>query len=63
MKKYFLLMAFALAMFVTIPARAQGCFDSPEDPTLVLAGLAGGAYAFSAVRTRMRARRARKIDQ
>lgn len=61
MKKHFLLMAFTLALFVTIPARAQGgCVDSPENPTLILAGLAGGAYAFSALRTRVRARRGRR---
>jgi XrtJ-associated TM-motif-TM protein len=58
MKKYLLLMAFTLALLVTIPARAQaGCEDSPENPTLILAGLAGGAYAVSALRTRIRARR------
>ena len=58
MKKYLLLMAFALALFVTVPARAQGfCEDSPENPTLILAGLAGGAYAVSALRTRIRAKR------
>ena len=60
MKKYFLLMAFTLALFVTIPAHAQGgCEDSPENPTLILAGLAGGAYAVSAVRMRIRAKRSK----
>ncbi len=34
-----------------------GCQDSPENPTLVLAGLASGAFAVSQVRNRMRARR------
>lgn len=58
MKKYFFLMSFASALLVAIPAHAQGgCDDSPENPTLILASLAGGAYAVSALRTRMRARR------
>jgi XrtJ-associated TM-motif-TM protein len=57
MKKYALLMAFAFAL-AAIPAHAQGaCEDSPENPTLILAGLAGGAYAVSAIRLRVRARR------
>jgi len=48
-------------MIAAIPARAQGgCDDSPENPTLILAGLAGGAYAISNVRTRIRARKAQK---
>ena len=52
MKKTFLLTALAFAMIAAIPARAQGgCDDSPENPTLILAGLAGGAYAISSVRT------------
>ena len=63
MKKTFLLTVLAFAMVAAIPARAQGgCGDSPENPTLILAGLAGAAYAISNVRTRIRARRAtRKI--
>jgi XrtJ-associated TM-motif-TM protein len=61
MKNIFLTIALAFALFVAIPARAQGgCDDSPENPTLILAGLAGGAYAVSNLRTRMRARRAPK---
>jgi XrtJ-associated TM-motif-TM protein len=41
------------------PARAQGvCDDSPENPTIILAGLAGGAYAVSSLRNRMRIRAA-----
>jgi XrtJ-associated TM-motif-TM protein len=61
MKKTFLLTAIAFALIAAIPARAQGeCQDSPENPTLILAGLAGGAYAFSSIRTRIRARRAPK---
>jgi XrtJ-associated TM-motif-TM protein len=49
-------LVFALA---ATPARAQGgCDDSPENPTLILAGLASGAYALSALRHRMRLRAA-----
>lgn len=45
--------------FVASPARAQGaCDDSPENPTLILAGLASGAYAVSTLRNRMRVRAA-----
>jgi XrtJ-associated TM-motif-TM protein len=56
--------ALALALIVALPARAQtpdgfgGCEDSPENPTLILAGLAGGAFAINAMRLRYRARRA-----
>jgi len=61
MKKTLLLMALAVTLFVASPARAQGgCDDSPENPTLILAGLAGGAYTVSQLRTRIRARRAIK---
>lgn len=61
MKKTFLLTALAFALIAAVPARAQGgCNDSPENPTLILAGLAGGAYAVSSIRTRIRARKAPK---
>jgi XrtJ-associated TM-motif-TM protein len=61
MKKTFLLTALAFAMIAAIPARAQGgCDDTPENPTLILAGLASGAFAVSSLRTRIRARRAPK---
>jgi XrtJ-associated TM-motif-TM protein len=61
MKKYFLLMALTLALFVTIPARAQGgCVDTPENPTLVLGGLASAVFGAKALHTRYRARRATK---
>jgi XrtJ-associated TM-motif-TM protein len=61
MKKTFLLTALAFALIAAIPARAQGaCDDSPENPTLILAGLAGGAYAISSMRMKIRARRAKK---
>ncbi|MBW4040167.1 MAG: PExPT-CTERM protein [Acidobacteria bacterium] len=62
MKKTVLLTALAFALIAAVPAHAQldGCSDSPENPTLILAGLAGGAYALSSVRMRIRARRAAK---
>jgi XrtJ-associated TM-motif-TM protein len=57
MKKSLLLAALLIAVTVVLPARAQtGCDDSPENPTLILAGLAGGAFAVSSLRTRFRAR-------
>ncbi len=61
MKKTLLLTTLVLGLMVAIPARAQdGCVDSPENPTLILAGLAGGAYFISSARMRMRARRTKK---
>lgn len=60
MKKLALLMTCAFAL-VALPAYAQGgCEQSPENPTLILAGLAGGAYTVSAIRMRVRARRSNK---
>ena len=59
MKQTFLLVALVLALAVSVPARAQGgCDDTPENPTLILAGLASGVFAASNIRTRIRARRA-----
>ena len=53
--------AFAAAVVLVVPAHAQfGCTNSPENPTLILAGLAGGAYAVSSLRTRISARKAGK---
>lgn len=58
MKKAILSLALALPLILALPAHAQsGCEDSPENPTLVLAGLAGGVFAVSSLRTRIRARR------
>jgi XrtJ-associated TM-motif-TM protein len=56
MKKMHLLFGFALMLAVTLPLRAQsGCVDSPEDPTIVLALVAGaGAFAASVWRSRSR---------
>lgn len=45
------------------PALAQsGCDDSPENPTLILAGLAGGVYAANNLRMRLQARRAARTQ-
>ena len=61
MKKTFLFIALAFALIAALPAHAQmGCDDSPENPTIILAGLAGGAFAVSSMKTRFRARRASK---
>ena len=63
MRMKFLFAALALALVVALPARAQtpdgfgGCEDSPENPTLILAGLAGGAFAINSLRLRLRSRR------
>ena len=64
MRMKFLFAALALALVVALPARAQtpagfgGCEDSPENPTLILAGLACGAFAINSLRLRLRSRRA-----
>ncbi len=54
-----------LALSVAMPLSAQGfgggCGDSPENPTLILAGLASGAFAVSSFRIRLRARRASHV--
>jgi XrtJ-associated TM-motif-TM protein len=60
MKKFsFLPALIAIFLLSSRIAHAQfgGCGDSPENPTLVLAGLASGAFAVSQVRMRLRARR------
>jgi XrtJ-associated TM-motif-TM protein len=61
MKKTFLLAALAFVTIAAVPAFAQGgCGDTPENPTLILGGLASGAFAISTMRTRILARRALK---
>jgi XrtJ-associated TM-motif-TM protein len=56
MKKTILPIAFALMFAAALPLRAQsGCADSPEDPTVILALLAGaGAFVASVRRARSR---------
>jgi XrtJ-associated TM-motif-TM protein len=62
MKKAILSIALAIPLIAVLPAHAQigVCDDSPENPTLILAGLAGGVFAVSSLRTRLRARRTPK---
>ena len=58
MKKLSLLTLAIAALLVSRPAFALGgCADSPENPTLLLAGLAGGVYGARYLRTYMRARK------
>lgn len=60
MKKTLLFAAIAL-MVIAVPAFAQGgCSESPENPTLILAGLAGGAFGIQQLRRRISARGAAK---
>jgi len=62
-KTSLLIIAVVFTLLVVVPAYAQGgCDDSPENPTLILAGLAGTAYAISAVRNRVRSRRGSKNE-
>lgn len=60
MKKLSLLAVMASVVMVATPAFALGgCTNSPENPTLVLAGLAGGVYGLRSLRTYLRARKGR----
>lgn len=60
MKKLLLLAVIASVAMVATPAFALGgCTNSPENPTLVLAGLAGGVYGARSLRTYLRARKSR----
>jgi XrtJ-associated TM-motif-TM protein len=55
--RFFFLCAIFLYIASPLRAQVQGCVDSPENPTVVLA-LVGSAGAFlSAARTRLRRRR------
>lgn len=48
----------ALFLLIAAPLRAQnGCDDSPENPTVVLALVGSAGALFSTIRARMRARR------
>jgi XrtJ-associated TM-motif-TM protein len=60
MKKALALASLTLTLLLVAPRAAfaqDGCDDSPENPTLILAGLAGGVYAVNTLRLRVRARR------
>jgi XrtJ-associated TM-motif-TM protein len=61
MKKYALLLGFALLLFVAHPLHAEdGCENSPENPTAILA-VVGSAGAFLAsARARVKARRSKE---
>lgn len=60
MRKLSLLAVFASVALVATPAFAMGgCTNSPENPTLVLAGLASGVYGVRSLRTYLRARKGR----
>lgn len=66
MKKALALASLALTLVLATPRAAfaqTGCDDSPENPTLILAGLAGGVYAANTLRTRFRARRSAEREQ
>ena len=50
-KKTTLALGFALMLAAALPLRAQsGCEDSPEDPTIVLALVAGAGALVAGVR-------------
>lgn len=54
------LLLFGLALFfaVALPLHAQdGCLDSPENPTAILAIVGSGAALIASARMRMKARR------
>ena len=60
MKKFSLMTLMIAVLFTATPAFALGgCADSPENPTLLLAGLAGGVYGARSLRTYLRARKGR----
>ena len=56
LKKTLFALSFAAMLALALPLRAQtGCDDSPEDPTMILALLAGaGAIAAGVWRSRRR---------
>ena len=57
------LLVLFLSVVAARPALAQGgCDDSPENPTLILAALAGGVYGANTLRMRLRAARAPKSN-
>jgi XrtJ-associated TM-motif-TM protein len=57
-KSMAVLLGCAVMVLVAAPLYGQtGCTDSPENPTVVLALVGGAGALFSAVRSRLRARR------
>jgi XrtJ-associated TM-motif-TM protein len=60
-RRTFWLLGSALFMLIALPLHAQnGCENSPENPTIVLALVGGAGAAFSTLRTRLKARRGSK---
>jgi XrtJ-associated TM-motif-TM protein len=59
MKRAFLLvLGLAIVVSVAVPLHAQdGCIDSPENPTIVLALAGSAGWFLSAMRMRAKARR------
>lgn len=58
MNKTFLFLVFSALFFLAAPLYAQnGCADSPENPTVVLALVGSAGALFSAVRARLKTRR------
>jgi XrtJ-associated TM-motif-TM protein len=57
-KSIFVTLLVASLFVLAAPLHAQtGCTDSPENPTAVLALVGGAGALFSALRTRLKARR------
>jgi XrtJ-associated TM-motif-TM protein len=61
-KSTLVLLGFALFLFVTLPlhAQANGCADSPENPTAILAVVGGAGALFASVRARIKSRQRSK---
>lgn len=52
LRKTLLAASFVLLVAAALPLRAQGgCVDSPEDPTIVLALIAGAGALFAGIRS------------
>jgi XrtJ-associated TM-motif-TM protein len=57
-KPWLLLVGIALLSSVALPLHAQdGCVNSPENPTAILAVVGSAGVFFSSVRARIKARR------
>lgn len=57
-KPWLLLIGIALLSSVALPLHAQdGCVNSPENPTAILAVVGSAGVFFSSVRARIKARR------
>lgn len=53
-------LAIAVLLIATPAFALGGCADSPENPTVVLAGLAGGVFGVRSLRAYLRARKGRE---